>query len=364
MPITKASLTRLQILDKLLANQTIKYNYDSLLDAVNEQLRDLDKCISRRTLLYDLENIELEFGDRVTVLRTPETFHSKDKIHATTQTWVRYEDPHSTIFKNPMTDEESYLLRQTLKMLGDFEGLPSLERLEELRGGSQSAQGMEPLVVMESSCLENKPFFGVLFAAITAHKPVEIHHHKFDAPEIIIKHFVYPYQLREYNNRWYVIGCTRMNGKPNDELWPYRLDSIDDVVIRTDVPYHLAPESIVDHFEDIVGVTRIKGKPCQRIVFWVSEPEFGYVDSKPIHGSQTQVKGEEEALLRTQNTSLNGGKYYSIECMENYELIRELSSFGPHLVVVAPDNIRKSIMSRIRTMMERYDQSQESSTEI
>lgn len=355
MPTTKETLTRLRILDTLLSNRTIMYDYDSLLEEVNERLSGLDKHISKRTLMYDLEDIELEFGDCVSILRTPETFVSQKTGKNVTKTWVRYEDPHTSIFKKPMTEEETYLLGQTLSLLGNFEGIPSLEQLEYLRGGLKHDSQFETAVVMESNCLENKNYFAELFAAITIHKPVEIHHHRFSNPDLIINHLVYPYQLREYNNRWYLIGCTEINGTPNDKLWPYRLDSIDKVVIRQDLPYHMPPESIVDHFEDIVGITRTDA-PCQEILFWVSDNSSGYAASKPIHPSQTQLRESETSQIRNNYPMLQGGKYFKIECIENYELIRELCSFGGELIVLSPDNIQASILSRTRSIIEKYQQ--------
>jgi len=43
-----------------------------------------------------------------------------------------------------------------------------------------------------------------------------------------------------------------------------------------------------------------------------------------------------------------------IECVENYELIRELCSFGPELIVLSPDTIKNKITSRLRRMTEAY----------
>lgn len=40
---------------------------------------------------------------------------------------------------------------------------------------------------------------------------------------------------------------------------------------------------------------------------------------------------------------LRGGHFFSIECKENYELIRELTSFGKEVVVLSPIYIRDKI---------------------
>jgi predicted DNA-binding transcriptional regulator YafY len=49
-----------------------------------------------------------------------------------------------------------------------------------------------------------------------------------------------------------------------------------------------------------------------------------------------------------------GGSFFSIDCVENYELIRELCSFGAELVVLSPKEISQEITSRVKKMYDRY----------
>ena len=52
---------------------------------------------------------------------------------------------------------------------------------------------------------------------------------------------------------------------------------------------------------------------------------------------------------------LKGGAFFSIECIENYELIRDLTSFGADLVVLFPSEIRFKIIVQIEAMRQVYD---------
>ena len=109
-----------------------------------------------------------------------------------------------------------------------------------------------------------------------------------------------------------------------------------------------------ERFEDIIGVTLNEGKPLQTIVFWVSDQSKDYVATKPLHESQHNIRGEREGELRQQYPTLEGGRFFSIECIENYELIRELTSFGAELVVLLPSEIRMRISDLIGAMSQRY----------
>lgn len=80
------------------------------------------------------------------------------------------------------------------------------------------------------------------------------------------------------------------------------------------------------------------------------------METKPIHGSQCQYKGEKEVELRRRYPSLNEGVFFSIDCIPNYELIRELSSFGKDLVVLSPSSIQNDIFNRTKSMLDSYSE--------
>lgn len=53
------------------------------------------------------------------------------------------------------------------------------------------------------------------------------------------------------------------------------------------------------------------------------------------------IYGSEELKLREKYPTLSNGKFFSIDCKENYELIRELTSFGKELIVLSPKLIQE-----------------------
>lgn len=66
------------------------------------------------------------------------------------------------------------------------------------------------------------------------------------------------------------------------------------------------------------------------------------------------ISGSEEEKLRRIYPTLSKGRFFSIDCKENYELIRELTSFGKELIVLSPVIMREKIEKRISEMMEHY----------
>ena len=109
-----------------------------------------------------------------------------------------------------------------------------------------------------------------------------------------------------------------------------------------------------ERFEDIVGVTFYEDKIIEHIVFWVNDMSKDYVETKPIHESQIIYHGEDELLLHNEYPYLNGGAFFSIDCISNYELIRELCSFGHDLIVLSPDSIKSAVYTRFSEALKNY----------
>ena len=61
--------------------------------------------------------------------------------------------------------------------------------------------------------LENTNLIGELFTAISQQQVVELHYHKFNAPDEVLTANVHPYLLKEYNRRWFLICAAETDGK-------------------------------------------------------------------------------------------------------------------------------------------------------
>ncbi len=159
-----------------------------------------------------------------------------------------------------------------------------------------------------------------------------------------------PYLLKEYNNRWYLIA----SASDTKRLLTFPLDRIDDFIFKSDESYLSSPENLYERYEEIIGVTYNEDSLLQKIIFWVSENSKNYIITKPIHGSQKTLRGEMDSQLRSIYSNLKDGQFFQIECRENYELIRELCSFGQDLIVISPSTIKETIVYRIAQQCEFY----------
>jgi len=346
-------MTRYKILDELLSSRYHNNSLDDLTEEVNERLAEMYPCtngVVRRTIEKDIYYLEYEGPFIVDIERYSAPGYNRDKQKSFTKQCLRYARPGFSIFKKDLSDDEEYLLREALSILGQFDGLPNLDALEGLRLGLGMHSNDRRIISFTRNPLENTNLIGEIFTTISQRQVVELHYHRFDDSNEILIVNLYPYLLKEYNRRWYLIGVAETGSR----LLNFSLDRIDLVKPLPSHKYVEYSGDINEFFDDIIGVTNYDDKQVATILFWVSDESKDYVSSKPLHDSQKHFKGDAETIYREQYPKLKGGDFFSIECKENYELIRELTSFGESLIVLSPDSICHKIRHRIDKMHNSY----------
>lgn len=354
MPANKNAMTRYKILDELLGSRYHNYSLDDLTEEVSKRLSDIypdTKGVVRRTIEKDIYYLEYEGPFMVDIERYSAPSYNLEKQKSYSKQCLRYRIPGFSIFKKDLSNDEKYLLREALSLLGQFDGLPNLEALQGLRLGLGMGKNGRKIISFTKNPLENTNLIGELFTAISQEQVVELYYHKFNAPNEVLSVNVHPYMLKEYNRRWFLIGAVETDGK----ILIFGLERINNV---NPLPAHKYVEydgDINELFEDIIGVTNYTDKGVLNILFWVSDDSKEYVISKPLHDSQRYYRGDADKVYRKQYPMLHGGSFFSIDCKENYELIRELTSYGENLVVLSPQNIIGKVQLRISKMQEIYN---------
>ena len=201
--------------------------------------------------------------------------------------------------------------------------------------------------------LQNSNLLGTLFDNISNEVVIKLSYHTFSNETIRSIDF-HPYLLKQYNDRWFLLGAADNDQK----ILNFALDRIDDVEPLPEKKYIKCPDDIYERFEDIVGVTLYDDRQIEHIICWVTDISKGYVDTKPIHESYTPLKGDKDIELHNQYPHLKGGLFFSLDCIINYELIRELCSYGKDLIVLSPQNIKNVILQRTKAMLNNYQEIQ------
>ena len=354
MPKNKNAVTRYQILDELLRDQYHNYSIHDLVEIVSNRLSEIDPGtdgIGIRTIQKDLRYLELESLFNVDIERYSVPYYDREKQKNVTKQCLRYAKRGFSIFKKEMTPEEEELLSIAFYMLGQFDGLPNLESLENLRVGIGDLQSK--VISLSKNPLSDSNIFGEIFVAITHQQVLRLTYHCFD--DVLVREpiNVYPYMLKEYNKRWYLLAAAESDNK----LLIFALDRIEKVTPLKSHKYINYVGDIDEYFEDIVGVTNYQEEEILQILFWVSDKSKKYIETKPIHDSQVLYKKEKDEYYHNVYRCLVGGSFFQIKCKYNYELVRELCSYGAELIVLSPQILRDKIIERIENMSAVYKKS-------
>lgn len=342
MPVTKNALIRFKYLDDLLSDRHHYYDIHDLTEKVNEALEAEDyPLVGRRSIEKDLQNMQAApFSAPIEHF----TWNGKRCI--------AYESCSFSIFRKKLSNEEKNLLREVLSTIGQFDGLSNFEWLDRFKIGLGLEENRKVISFSNNPYLQNSNLLGTLFNVISNKVVISLSYHTFSDSTIRSIDF-HPYLLKQYNDRWFLIGAA----DSDKTILTFPLDRIDKVETLPEMKYFECTEDLSERFDDIVGVTLYKDRPVEHILCWVSDRSKGYVDTKPIHGSYTPIKGDEEQQLRNEFPHYHGGMFFTLDCINNYELIRELCSYGKELIVLRSDgNVADDVRKWVKEMNENYSE--------
>jgi len=339
MPTNKNALIRYKYLDRLLSDYHHFYDIHDLTEKVNDMLyEDGFPEVTQRCIEKDINTLEYApFSAPI------ERFYKSGKR------CIHYENRSFSIFKKEISREEQNLLREVLSTIGQFDGLDNFGWLEDFKIGLRIEERRQIISFSNNKYLTNSNLLGKLFDIISNEVVIKLSYHTF-SDETIRSIDFHPYLLKQYNDRWFLLGAADSDQK----MLTFALDRIDKVEPLPEKKYIECPEDIYERFDDIVGVTLYEDREVEHIIFWVSDYSKDYIITKPIHESQKSLRNNAIDTLLKKYPNIGSGGIFSIDCIPNYELIRELCSFGKELIVLEPSSIKDEIFKRISLMVKEY----------
>jgi predicted DNA-binding transcriptional regulator YafY len=326
------TLIRYWAYDKCLQNKGIRYTWQDLQNAANQSLDSQDyEPIGKTQFFQDIKN-----------LKAPPWMAPIETYKSGGQSYYRYSDPDYSIRKQELSEAEAGQVRSALMVLSRFKGMPQFEWVHELipkiEQSFKLAESREEIIGFEQNVdLKGMNYFGELFNAILFRKVLKIKYKSFTRDQVI-EQIIYPYYLKQYNNRWFLFGKN-----PNyEEITNMPLDRIEgEIVYISETFIDNTQYNFDEYFEDIIGVTRPSGKPVEKVKLWFSPAIAPYIHTKPLHGTQKEHRDE-------------SGMIVTIEVIPNYELEQVLLRYGENCKVMEPSELRDKIATRLRAATDNY----------
>ena len=297
----------------------------TLQEIINDPKMD---CISKRLLQQKLKEFEEKYGAEF----EQQLYRGRERL------W-RYKNPEFSILKQ--TSDNVDIIRQSIEKLSLFKGDPRYDLLRfYLIGLSKglSEEGLNYMSFDNSSEVVGLEHVDMILDAITNRYPLKMKYKSFGAKEFVCN--IHPYHLRQYNKRWYLFAYS----EDKQEIFNFPLDRmislehLSKAYIPTDVNFD-------DYFDDIVGVSNYKNREVEKILIKVNRKSIDYIRTKPLHGSQTELKE-----LETESHV-----YISLKVKVNTELKMLLFSYNDAIEVIEPLWFRNEFAESVKKMRDIYE---------
>jgi predicted DNA-binding transcriptional regulator YafY len=256
-----------------------------------------------------------------------------------------YEDPDYSIDNLPLKQDEIEALAFASTLLSQFR---NTSLFNQFSGALQKI--VDAVNIQKSNVhftnydfidfervpyVKGSEFLYKIIEAIRDKKSLTLHYQSFDQ-EIPVDHTIHPYLLKEYRNRWYVIG---LHEKYN-EIRTFGLDRIISVE-SSHHPFIDKNFNPQDFFKYTIGIISPQGKPPD-IIFALKKRQAQYLITQPLHESQELISENEDEII------------FRIKAHPTYELMNVFMGYGPDLRIIEPADTRNELIAMIQKTLKQY----------
>lgn len=334
MPINKSAYIRFRIIDQCLRNKQKPYpSKEDLIEACTEVVGK----VSMRTIEKDLE--EMKNNEELGYL-APIVYERRYNGYC-------YSDQHYSINKMPLREEELYALDFAKQLMRQFDGLQpvqsfagAVQKIEELINLHDylGDEKLDDYVQVEKGWVQTgNEYLGILLQAIRERKVVTLMYQRFE-PDAAKQHHLHPYLLKEYRNRWYVLGYH----PDKKQITTFALDRIKSLELKDEKFSRESSFNTREYFAHAFGISVPNNLQPAKVTFTLPASEAMYVKSQPLHHSQRIVSETSKACK------------FEIEVIESYELVAQLLSFGSKIKVHSPAHLKNKIQQELEAALQNY----------
>jgi len=273
---------------------------------IDDHLRNNGFEYSKRTIDRDIENIRNDFGIEIVYERSGNTYY---------------------------IDKEKSVNLETFNRFLEIAGVADL-----LSEGLNNKKNILNYISFESENTLSKgtDMLQPILSAILHHKEISFIHENFQK-QTFKTITLYPYLLKEYQDRWYIVGS--VDSKPT--IRTYGLDRMTDLC-ETGVVFE--PNDKIDVkalFENVIGLVYSTHELCDVVLSFTSN-QAKYIKTLPLHHSQIVLKEDDKECI------------VKLKIIPNYEFKQRVLMQGPNVKVLEPDWFADEVANDLKSAAELY----------
>lgn len=335
MATNKLALLRYKTIDECLKNRFRKWTLEDLIEKVADALYEYEGIttgVSRRTIQADIQVMRSDkLGYNAPIVIVDRKFYT-------------YEDSTYSITNSPINNADMAKMKEIVSVLKQLNGFSYFDEMSDLIAklennvNKKEKNSRDCIQFEDNKNLKGIEHINPLYQAILSKTPLLIEYKSFRALQAN-KEIYYPYLLKEYRNRWFLVT----KPKKNNFIRTLALDRI--------IEFHsLAKELYVEHtgvsweryFSDTIGVTKSERDRAFKVVLQFDKDNAPYVLTKPLHHSQQLLSDTEDGII------------IRIDVVLNFELEKEILAFGECVKVLSPRNLKARIERRLTKACQQY----------
>lgn len=343
MPLNRNQQRRIKILNELFRSPK-GYSKEELIDIVGERIKDYrkptekvadGKGISKRTIDGDIAYMRNELG-------APIEIDSNGKY--------RYDNPNFTTEGIDIDPDALLNLKMAAHLIKNIPGFELYDELQQIINKFEMqadiADDEQQTIILFGSKPDftgNKYLLNV-YEAIANRNVISFLYQPFTA-EIPVEITLHPYLLKEYNNRWFLLGLTEQNRMENKLfISVFGLDRIQGKIkpvstIEYYYHYDFNPAAYLHH---VIGVSVPQEAKVETIQLRFKNTRAAYIITNPLHHSQKKIKTTEAHTV------------FQFQLIPNRELEALILSYGADVEVLQPETLRNNIATIIAENKKLY----------
>jgi len=313
--LTKNAFGRYQVIDRLIRNPYRKYpTMEEIIEACDVKLGYKP---AQETIQKDISNMKLE---PPVGLGAPIRF---SRLHF----GYEYTDPNYTLMGVSLHENEIATIEKAIDLIRAIGGSRISDKFNhamqkllsatyEKEPETASIPVLQTMIPPVSRGLEH---FDLYYQACKDCIPISFIH--FSYQKRTFKHvIIHPFLLKEFDNRWYLIGYSENHG----EVRTFGIDRISDPELLVREFEHMKQETRFEYLNDVYGVFPMKDRKKTEITIYANELSTHFFHAYPLHESQNMQKNSE------------GDSIITFQLIPSIELARYLLAQGSNVEILSP----------------------------
>lgn len=327
MPVNKNAYERYRIIDKVIRSKRFIASRARLLEELNDELLTITDSQLSKDIAY-----------MKTHKQAPIIFNKKIGGYV-------YTDADYSFEHNAITDDDKWVLdfaNATMNAFGNsnlvihFDGLVNKLTTGSSQQKSNLQQGADFIAVEKNTSVEGYQYLYNLYQNIIERKVVGIEYHPFGRSAK--KYTLSPYLLKQYRNRWYVIGYIH----EKEKTLVFALDRIKELT-HSKAQYFIDTNfNTEEYFKYSFGVTHNYNLKPEKVRLWFNAINKEYILSQPLHHSQQIIEHTNEFVI------------VEITVIITWELKAMIMGYGNGIKVLAPESLQQSIAADLKAAASLY----------